>query len=155
MSETEIPPPDRQRAPERRRGERHALDESARFKPNEWSSLEVRVTDISRTGFRARCEARLQLASLVCLEIPGVGPAKARIEWQQGDTLGASFFPPIDLARCSWVGLPHDEMGGAEASPLARLLVQRAVAKRFGRKLDEASLRREILSALPIVRPAG
>ena len=77
-----------------RRAERLALDESARLRPNSWSSLEIRMLDLSSLGFRATCEARLQCGSAATVEIAGLGLVEAQVEWQRGNQFGARFFAP-------------------------------------------------------------
>jgi hypothetical protein len=126
-----------------RRAERLALDESTRLKPNSWSSVEVRVIDLSPLGFRAHCEAKVQPGAPVTLEIPGLGPVEAQVEWQRGSEFGARFFMAIDLDCCAWSlsDKPH---------PLAQLLVQRAQARASGRSHAEAQIRQRILEALPM-----
>jgi len=128
-----------------RRAERHALEASARLKPNSWSSLEVEMLDLSRSGFRARCEARVRPGSGVTLDIAGIGEVDAQVEWQRDGEFGARFITEIDLDRCSWT-----LSDGQQA--LARLLVARAAAKQVGRSVAEQQLRRQILAALPIRR---
>lgn len=126
-----------------RRTERLPLDAEARLRPNDWSSLQVRMLDLSSAGFRAECEARVQPGGSVSLDIPGIGAVEAQVEWQRGDQFGARFFAPIELKRCHWTFRQRHHA-------LARLLVERAAAKRAGRRAAEGQLRREILSALPI-----
>lgn len=126
-----------------RRAERLAIDESTKLRPNSWSSLEIRVLDLSSCGFRANCDARLPRGSAVTLEIPGLGGVEAQVEWQRGDQFGARFFTEIDLDRCEW-SLAH------RPHPLAQLLVQRAMARVSGRGRAEAQIRRRILEALPV-----
>ena len=126
-----------------RRAERLALDESTRLKPNSWSSLEIRMLDLSPLGFRAECEARLQVGGGITLEIPGLGAIDAQVEWQRGNQFGARFYAEIDLASCTW-------MLGDRPNPLAQLLVQRAQAKAAGRGRAEAQIRRRILETLPM-----
>jgi hypothetical protein len=126
-----------------RQAERLELDESARLRPNSWSSLEIRMVDLSELGFRAACEARLQAGSCVSLEIPGIGGVDAQVEWQRTGEFGARFLQPIDLASCRWTV-------GDRRKALAQLLVQRAAATRAGRLGADRQLRRQILSALPM-----
>jgi hypothetical protein len=128
-----------------RRARRRAVEESTRLRPNGWSSLEVEMVDVSEHGFRARCEARVSPGSGVTLDIPGIGPVQAQVEWQRGGELGARFPMPIDLAHCAWV-LPD----GADG--LAHLLVHRARAKTGGRVDAEAQIRQQILASLPMRR---
>jgi hypothetical protein len=126
-----------------RRAERLPLDAETRLRPNSWSSLQIKMLDLSATGFRAQCEARVKPGSSVSLDVPGIGAVDAQVEWQRGEQFGARFFAPIELDSCRWTF--------RERHPtLVRLLVERAAAKRAGRRGAEGQLRRDILSALPI-----
>jgi hypothetical protein len=126
-----------------RRAQRVSLDEAARLRPNDWSSLEVRMIDISETGFRASCDARLQRGGLVTLEVQGIGSVEAQVEWQRDDTFGARFIGPIDIESCSWTPTERE-------SVLAQLLIDRAAARRAGRLNAERGLRQRILTTLPM-----
>ena len=126
-----------------RRAQRVNLDEAARLRPNDWSSLEVRMIDISESGFRASCEARLQRGGLVTLEVQGIGSVEAQVEWQRGEAFGARFILPIDIAKCSWTPSERE-------SVLAQLLIDRAAARRAGRVNAERRLRQRILNTLPM-----
>jgi hypothetical protein len=100
------------------------LDESTRLRPNGWSSLEIRMIDLSSGGFRASCEARLPPGSCVSLDIPGVGPVDAQVQWQRRDNFGARFLQPIDLDLCTW---PTSQ----GVAMLVRLLSERVSAGRL------------------------
>lgn len=126
-----------------RQTERLPLDAEARLRPNSWSSLQIRMLDLSSTGFRAECEARVRPGGSVSLDVPGIGSVEAQVEWYRGDQFGARFFAPIELKHCQWT---FQERHHA----LARLLVERAAAKRAGRRGAEVQLRREILATLPM-----
>ena len=128
-----------------RRDERLPLEEIARLHPNNWSSLDVRVLDLSANGFRAECEARVALGSCVRIELPEVGPAVAYVTWRRGNCFGAKFSAPVDPSRCGWPAL-------AQGQVLARLLVERAEARTAGKYRVEMELRRKILAALPMQR---
>ena len=128
-----------------RRSERLKVDEAARLRPNNWSSVEAQMLDLSESGFRASCEARLAVGSGVSLEIPGIGSVDAQVEWRRDGEFGARFLVPIDLDRCEWTLLQRQEA-------LAQLLVQRARARQSGRGGAEAQIRRQILTALPMQR---
>lgn len=128
-----------------RRSDRVKVDAETRLRPNGWSSLEIRVVDVSETGFRGRCDARLHPGGSVSIDIPGLGATDAQVEWQKAGEFGARFIVPIKVERCAWT-LSQD------VSPLAHLLVQRSQAKRAGRVAAEVELRRRILTALPIRR---
>lgn len=126
-----------------RKAERLPLDAEARLRPNDWSSLQIKMLDLSASGFRAECEARVQRGGSVSLDIPGIGAVEAQVEWQRGNQFGARFFAPIELRRCQWTFRQRHHA-------LARLLIERAGAKRAGRRGAEGHLRREILAALPM-----
>ncbi len=131
-----------------RREKRLALDEPARLHPNEWSSLEVRVLDLSSNGFRAECEARVTVGSCVTLELPGIGSELAYVTWRRGDKFGAKFRQPVSIEQCGWSRL-------TDHAVLARMLVERAAARAVGQYGAEFELRRKILDGLPMVRVGG
>ncbi|HYJ83425.1 MAG TPA: PilZ domain-containing protein [Allosphingosinicella sp.] len=126
-----------------RRAERLPVDAETRLRPNSWSSLQIRMLDLSASGFRAQCEARVRPGGSVSLDVPGIGSVDAQVEWQRGDQFGARFFAPIEIKSCQWT-FPERHHA------LARLLVERAGAKRAGRRAAESQIRREILSTLPM-----
>ncbi|HEY0130341.1 MAG TPA: PilZ domain-containing protein [Allosphingosinicella sp.] len=126
-----------------RQSERLPLDAETRLRPNSWSSLQIKMLDLSTSGFRAECDAKVKPGGSVSLDVPGIGSVDAQVEWQRGDQFGARFFAPIELKACQWAFPDRHQT-------LARLLVERAAAKRSGRRGAESQIRREILSALPI-----
>ena len=130
-----------------RKADRMLVDEAARLHPNDWSSLEVRLLDCSKEGFRAHCEARVRPGDLVTLDLPELGPARAQVSWCRDQVLGARFLEPVPIERA---GLKS----AAQETVLARLLVQRAAAHRGNLRDHEAKLRKQILDALPMRRIA-
>lgn len=128
-----------------RHEKRTPVDQSTRLHPNNWSSLEVRVQDISQSGFRADCEARVLVCSPVVLEVPGVGSVNAIVAWRRGNRFGAKFDQPIDLERCTWAPASDEVV-------LSRMLVDRAAAWEAGAVRHERELKRRIRGTLP-VRP--
>jgi hypothetical protein len=126
-----------------RREKRTEIDEAARLHPNSWSSIEVRLLDISASGFRAECEARVLVGSGVTLEVPGVGGVTAHVTWRRGTRFGAKFYRPIDLSRCAWPEVAPEVV-------LSRMLVERAEARQAGAFGQELELRRKILQNLPM-----
>lgn len=119
------------------------MDEAARLHPNSWSSVEVRVLDISTNGFRAQCEARVMVGSSVTLEVAGLGPLRAHVTWRRGERFGAKFDQPVDVSRCGWTAL-------CDQIVLSRMLVDRALANQSGAVGCELELKRKILDNLPI-----
>lgn len=126
-----------------RQAERLPLDAETRLRPNSWSSLQIKMLDLSYSGFRAECEARLKPGGSVSLDVPGIGAVDAQVEWQRGNQFGARFFAPIEIKNCQWTLRDRH-------NTLARLLVERAAAKRAGRGGAEGQIRRKILTALPM-----
>jgi hypothetical protein len=124
------------------------VDETARLRPNDWSSLEVRLVDLSAEGFRAKCEATMLRGSTVRIDLPGIGEVEAQLTWRRGGEIGARFIVPIDLSRCTIADAPSEAV-------LARLLIQRAGALNAGRFDQEQALRARILAALPMRRIDG
>ncbi len=124
---------------------RTQVEEAARLHPNDWSSIEVRVLDISSSGFRAECDARILAGTAVTLEVAGIGPLQAHVTWRRGQRLGAKFDRPADLSGCTWQPVCAQVL-------LSRLLVDRALARRAQAFGSELELRRKILEGLP-VRP--
>lgn len=131
-----------------RRDKRTEVDEAARLHPNHWSSLEARVLDISPSGFKAECSARVPVGSSVAVDIPGLGKVHAHVTWRRLDRFGARFDAPVELTRCRWTALDGQLV-------LSRLLADRAEAHRGGKVGPELELRRKILRALPVKKVAS
>lgn len=68
-------------------------------------SVEVRVCDVSTTGFMAECAEPVMIGSYVLLEVPGIGPVNAQVRWQLGRRMGGMFLDPISLNRCEWIAV--------------------------------------------------
>jgi hypothetical protein len=88
---------------ERRRSPRLKVTSAARIRPNNWSTTQVDILDVSEHGFRASGEVSFRIGSLVSLRIPGLGWVDARIVWQHLQQFGARFDVPIDLGECAWI----------------------------------------------------
>jgi hypothetical protein len=86
-----------------RRSERVPLDgEVASLNPGQVYAVEIRIANLSPTGFMAECAEPVLIGSYVSLEVPGVGPVEAQVRWQIGPKMGGMFLDPIRLARCEW-----------------------------------------------------
>ena len=131
-----------------RREKRTQVDEAARLHPNDWSSIEVRVLDISASGFRAECDARILVGTAVTLQVEGVGPLRAHVTWRRNERFGAKFDLPADLAGCQWDPVCDQIM-------LSRLLVDRALARGTDAFGSELELKRKILEGLPVLPVCG
>jgi PilZ domain len=86
-----------------RRNARVAIEGKASLTPQNLYNVEVKVRDLSTSGFMAECAEPVRIGSYVSLDIPGVGPVHAQVRWQIGVKLGGMFLDPISLARCEWV----------------------------------------------------
>jgi len=116
---------------DRRRYPRYRVGERTRLRPNEWSSIQVGLVDISSHGFRAECEANLKIGGYVSLEVHGIGQVDAKVVWRHNEEVGAQFARPISLDQCAWVReeplpAPADEPDAPIDEALAELLARRA-----------------------------
>jgi hypothetical protein len=87
---------------DRRARPRLGVGSPARLRPNDWSTAQVDVIDISEAGFRAAGELLFRIGAYVSLQVPGIGWVEALIVWQHLGQFGARFVVPIDLAFCAW-----------------------------------------------------
>ena len=122
--------PSASRHEDRRRHPRYRVGERTRLRPNEWSSIQVGLVDISSHGFRAECEANLKIGGYVSLEVHGIGQVDAKVVWRHKDEVGAQFARPIRLDHCAWVrepiAAPADEPAAAIDETLVEMLARRA-----------------------------
>ena len=123
-------------AADRRRYPRYPLYERTRLRPNDWSTVQVELRDISSHGFRAECDANLKIGGYVILEVHGIGQVEARIVWRRDAEVGAQFARPISLDFCAWVREPvasaRQEIREVPADSLLELLARRAARRAAG-----------------------
>jgi hypothetical protein len=79
-----------------------------RLRSQSWYSIEVRICDVSTSGFKAECPELVRIGSYVSLDVPGVGPVNAQVRWQLGREMGGMFVDPISLHRCEWTAVPAE-----------------------------------------------
>ena len=92
---------------ERRQRPRIVVESAARLRPNDWSTTQVDMVDISAEGFRATGEISFRIGAFLSLQVPGIGWVEATIVWQNLGHFGAKFIFPIDLAHCAWTSAPE------------------------------------------------
>ena len=92
-----------------RRMQRVAVDEAASLTPADRYKVEIKVRDLSASGFMAECAQPILIGSTIALEIPGIGPVHAQVRWQLGTKMGGMFLDPISLARCEWTAVRSAE----------------------------------------------
>lgn len=78
---------------------------SAELRQQDWYAVEVKVRDVSSSGFMAECPKPVRIGGFISLEVPGIGPVDAQVRWQIGGRMGGMFLDPISLARCEWVAV--------------------------------------------------
>jgi hypothetical protein len=71
-----------------------------------WYSVEVKVCDVSSSGFMAECPQIVRIGGYVSLDVPGIGAVKAQVRWQIGGRMGGQFLDPISLSKCEWTAVP-------------------------------------------------
>lgn len=91
-----------------RESERLSVKGSTRLRHANWYAVEVKVRDVSTSGFMAECGEAVEIGSHVSLEVPGIGAVQAQVRWQIGDRMGGMFLDPISLQRCEWVATRAD-----------------------------------------------
>ena len=70
--------------------------------PQDLYNVEIKVQNVSPSGFMAECAAPVRIGSYVTLVIPGIGPVEAQVRWQIGSKMGGMFLDPISLGSCEW-----------------------------------------------------
>lgn len=85
-----------------RRSERTPISSKSRLTQQNWYSVEVALCDLSSSGFMAECAENVSIGSYVTLDVPGLGPVRAKVRWQVGMRMGGQFLDPIRLSRCEW-----------------------------------------------------
>jgi len=89
-----------------RNAPRTRVSARAQLRQQSWYAVEVRVCDLSSSGFMAECPQAVRIGGYVSLDVPGIGPVNAQVRWQLGGRMGGQFLDPISLARCEWVAVP-------------------------------------------------
>ena len=125
-------------AADRRRHTRYPLYERARLRPNDWSTVQIGLRDISSHGFRAECDANLRIGGYIMLEIHGIGQVEAKVMWRRNDEIGAEFSRPISLHHCSWLS-PDEALTLTADSNDDEASLMELLARRAARRAAELS----------------
>lgn len=86
-----------------RGAERLSVDEAAALTHR--YAIEVKVRDVSTSGFMAECADPVAIGSHVSLHVPGIGGVRAQVRWQIGSRMGGKFLDPISLDECEWIAV--------------------------------------------------
>lgn len=84
-------------ADDRRRAARIDVNMDARVRELGSEGCEVRLLNISETGFMAEAAGEFEVGSRVWLILPGRERANALVRWIAGRKIGAEFAEPISL----------------------------------------------------------
>lgn len=82
---------------ERRAAARYPVDIDARVRELGSEGGEVKLLNISSTGFMAESDSEFEVGSRVWLILPGRDRANAIVRWIAGTKMGAEFAEPIAL----------------------------------------------------------
>jgi hypothetical protein len=85
--------------------ERMPVSSTTSLRSETWYNVEVKVRDVSQSGFMAECAQPIQIGSTVSLDVPGIGPVHAQVRWQIGGRMGGMFLDPISLTQCEWTAI--------------------------------------------------
>ncbi len=91
-----------------RREHRQPVEAAAMLRHLDDFTVEVRIRDVSTTGFMAECDDSVRIGSFVALDVPGVGAVSAQVRWQIGATMGGQFTHPISLTACEWTAIRRE-----------------------------------------------
>lgn len=78
------------------------------------------LLDLSESGFRMQCGARLHVGQTVGVNLPRWGEVEAEIVWRNNDEYGARFETPITKAVVSAAILASPEREHRQDSPIER-----------------------------------
>lgn len=70
----------------------------AKLRDRSGTRCNVRVVDLSLTGFRAETLSTLHPGTTVWVTLPGLQGLEATIAWQRGEHIGAAFVRPLHAA---------------------------------------------------------
>lgn len=78
-----------------RRQDRVSIAMAAKLRDRHSNKYDVRLLDLSVTGFRAEAHYALDAGQIVWLTIPGMQGLEATIAWRRGMEIGCSFRNPL------------------------------------------------------------
>jgi hypothetical protein len=83
---------------EHRRALRKAVKLRARLRDRNATRFEIRVVDLSPTGFRAETAHSLRPGTIVWITLPGFSGLEAEVAWQTNEHVGCAFRQPLHQA---------------------------------------------------------
>ncbi len=78
-----------------RRQERVPVAVAAKLRDRHSNKYDVRLLDLSVTGFRAEAHYALDAGQIVWLTIPGMQGLEATVAWRRGLEIGCNFRQPL------------------------------------------------------------
>jgi hypothetical protein len=83
-----------------RKARRVAVSIPCRIRYEREKLADVEIQDLSFYGFSARCAVPLGAGSYVSVDLPAIGPVRARVAWTRGGSFGAVFPTAVDVRKC-------------------------------------------------------
>lgn len=81
-----------------RRTLRKAVTLRARLRDRGATRFDIKILDLSLTGFRAETAYRLNPGTLVWVSLPGLASLEAEVAWQEREHVGCKFDTPLHPA---------------------------------------------------------
>jgi PilZ domain-containing protein len=86
--------------PQRRRAKRKPLVIHTTVRHGPFQQADIKIEDLSFTGFAAACEVPLRAGSYISVALPMIGLVRARVVWITEGKVGGEFLRPVDVRRC-------------------------------------------------------
>jgi hypothetical protein len=83
-----------------RKARRVAVSIGCRVRYEREKLADVEIQDLSFYGFSARSPVSIAVGSYVSVDLPGIGPVRARIAWMREGSFGAVFPTAVDVRKC-------------------------------------------------------
>ncbi|MBN8816490.1 MAG: PilZ domain-containing protein [Sphingomonas sp.] len=81
-----------------RRQPRHEVVLRARLRNRATAKFDIRIIDMSVTGFRAEAHYGLNVGDIVWIKLPGLQGLEANIAWRHKEIVGGHFRQPLHPA---------------------------------------------------------
>ena len=108
----------------RRSAARRTLRLQAQGTTASQSAAQVTIHDLSLTGLLIETSADLAAGESIDVEVPGAGPAEAKVVWSSGRFYGCKFKRPIPSAALSSAILRSPAPAGEDSDQVAKALLE-------------------------------
>jgi hypothetical protein len=83
-----------------RKARRVPVSVEARLRHGPDQFVDIEIKDLSFYGFSAEAEVPVKPGAYVSVDLPVIGPVRARVAWIRGATFGAVFPTAVDVRKC-------------------------------------------------------